>query len=170
MKSIFTLFILACTTVQLSAQVGTSVNTDQQSATAIKTTSLQENANPVPAAENAFPVQRLRSSEVQIGTSKYDLQTNAAMQRRIINRENGSISAVWTFSAVNSWATRGTGYNYFNGSSWGSAPTSPIETERVGWPSLLHPSNGGEVIISHSTASFKLRNANRTSVGSGSWN
>lgn len=112
---------------------------------------------------------QISATEVEIGDTRYDLQTNSAIQRRLINHANGTVSAAWTFSSSNSWATRGTGYNYFNGSSWGTAPTSEIESERTGWPSLLTLSSGKEVVISHSTANNVLRKSDRSSIGSGTW-
>lgn len=107
--------------------------------------------------------------ETVIGQTTYDLQSNSSIQRRVINNGNGTISATWTFSSVNSWATRGTGYNYFNGNVWGTAPTAEIETERTGWPSLVTTSSGKEVILSHSTASSKIRQMTRNTIGSGTW-
>ena len=88
------------------------------------------------------------AQETTVGASTYDLQTNSAIQRRIINHANGAITATWTYSNVNSWATRGTGYNYFNGTQWGSLPTSEIETERTGWPSPMRLASGKECCAS----------------------
>lgn len=107
--------------------------------------------------------------ETVIGQTTYDLQSNSSIQRRIVNNGNGTISATWTFSSVNSWATRGTGYNYFNGNVWGTAPTAEIETERTGWPSLVTTASGKEVILSHSTASNLIRQSHRNTIGSGTW-
>ncbi len=121
------------------------------------------------ASTVATPGRQISATEVEVGDTRYDLQTNSAIQRRLINHPNGAVSAAWTFSSSNSWATRGTGYNYFNGSSWGTAPTSEIESERTGWPSLLTLSSGKEVVISHSTASNILRKSDRSSIGSGTW-
>jgi hypothetical protein len=109
------------------------------------------------------------AQETVIGQSTYDLQSNSAIQRRIINHDNGTVSATWTYSSVNSWATRGTGYNFFNGNVWGTPPTSEIETERTGWPSLLVTASGREVILSHSTVSNLIRQSSRNSIGSGTW-
>ncbi len=129
------------------------------------------NPNPQPPKEiKSYPTSGQRNLlEVEIGTSTYDLQSNSAIQWRLINHENGTLSASWTYSNQNSWATRGTGYNFFNGTSWGSAPTSEIETERTGWPSMMATSSGREVIVSHSTASSILRKVERNTIGSGTW-
>jgi len=117
---------------------------------------------------NTQPVQR-SLTETQIGESYYDLQTNSSIQRRILNHTNGTITATWTFSTDAAWTARGTGYNFYNGSSWGSIPTVELETERVGWPNPLKTGSGKEIVISHSTASSIYHRVQRNSVGSGTW-
>ena len=117
---------------------------------------------------NTNAIQR-SATEVQIGESYYDLQTNSSIQRRILNHANSTISATWTFSTDAAWSNRGTGYNYFNGSSWGSAPTAELESERTGWPNPLRTGSGKEIIISHSTASSIFHRVQRNTVGSGTW-
>lgn len=117
---------------------------------------------------NPNAIQR-SANEVQIGESYYDLQTNSAIQRRIINHSNSTITATWTYSTDAAWSNRGTGYNYFNGTSWGSAPTSELESERTGWPNPLKTGSGKEIIISHSTASSIFHRVQRNTVGSGTW-
>ncbi len=111
------------------------------------------------------------ATETEIGTSRYDLQTNSAIQRRILNHGNGTISAVWTFSDDNDnvWQNRGTGYNFFNGTTWGTAPTAEIETERTGWPSILTTSQGAEIITAHNTDSDVIRRTQRSTIGTGTW-
>jgi len=129
------------------------------------------NQNPVPAKDFGInpPTIKRNATEVEIGETKYDLQSNSAIQWRLINHENGTLSASWTYSNSNSWATRGTGYNYFNGTTWGTAPTSEIETVRTGWPSMISTTNGSELFIAHNTADDVLRMSKRGSVGSGTW-
>jgi hypothetical protein len=93
---------------------------------------------------------------VIVGTTTYDLQTNGSMSRRIIRNDQGLVSAVWTFSASEDgpnvsapYPDRGTGYNTFNGSAWGSYPIARREAFRTGFANILE--NGGkEVIASHS--------------------
>lgn len=43
-------------------------------------------------------VEQRSATETQIGNSYYDLQTNSAIQRRIILHSNSTITATWTFS------------------------------------------------------------------------
>ncbi|MGD1845961.1 MAG: T9SS type A sorting domain-containing protein [Salibacteraceae bacterium] len=109
-------------------------------------------------------------NETVIGTTRYDLQTNASIQRRILNHSNGDLSAVWTFSAVNDWSTRGSGYNFFDGTAWGTAPIAEIETERTGWPNIGVVGSSTESIFAHNTASDVIRRSDRNTIGSGTWN
>ncbi|GAB5538614.1 MAG: hypothetical protein Salg2KO_07170 [Salibacteraceae bacterium] len=127
-----------------------------------------ENAENFPLIGNT-QVQQRSATETQIGESYYDLQTNSAIQRRIILHNNSSITATWTFSTDAAWTNRGTGYNYFNGTSWGSIPTAELETERTGWPNPLASGSGKEIIISHSTANSIFHKVERTTVGAGAW-
>ncbi|MEZ4720705.1 MAG: T9SS type A sorting domain-containing protein [Flavobacteriales bacterium] len=118
-------------------------------------------------------------TETQIGETIYDLQTNSSIQRRIIRNSNETTIATWTFSpgpasSGTTWPIRGTGYNYFNGTSWGTAPSATIEsaassTERTGWPNPLRTGYGKEVIIAHSTANSIFHKMSRISTGTGTW-
>ena len=68
------------------------------------------------------------TTEVEIGWTSYDLINNS-VQNRILVHDDGTMSAVWTMSAeLNSvWSDRGTGYNFYDGSSWSvSSPNPPI--------------------------------------------
>ncbi|MDG1349163.1 MAG: hypothetical protein P8P67_05605, partial [Flavobacteriales bacterium] len=93
------------------------------------------------------------SNEVFIGTTTYDLQSNAAVQNRIVHHANGTISAGWTTSQeLNvSFSDRGTGYNYFDGTSWGTIPTNRLENSRGGWPSIIAMGSGKEASVTHNT-------------------
>lgn len=104
-----------------------------------------------------------------IGTTGYQLQTNASVCRRMIVKADGTIAATWTMSMVNdgAWADRGTGYNYFNGTAWGPAPTTRAENVRVGWPNLGLTSDGKEVVVTHEAAN--VHHIIRGTFGSGTW-
>ncbi|HNW76987.1 MAG TPA: hypothetical protein PKJ28_08895, partial [Bacteroidales bacterium] len=69
------------------------------------------------------------------GTTKYDLQTNAATQNRIYLYPDGTIGTTFTMSHVNTFSDRGTGYTYFDGVDWGDQPSVKIESVKAGWPS-----------------------------------
>lgn len=109
-------------------------------------------------------------NESVIGNTKYDLQTNAAIQRRIINHGNGDISAIWTYSPDNTWVTRGTGYNFYDGTTWGAQPTTIVESVRTGWPNIGVTSSNKELIITHDPDADELVQNDRGTAGSGAWN
>ena len=57
-----------------------------------------------------------------IGLTQYDLQSNAAIDDRLVG-SGSSLSAGWTISLeTGSFPDRGTGYNFFDGSFWGISP------------------------------------------------
>ncbi|MBK8567890.1 MAG: T9SS type A sorting domain-containing protein [Saprospiraceae bacterium] len=91
-----------------------------------------------------------RSTEEEIGTTNFDIQTTASLGRRIGEPGNGHIGAAWqmAFQQPN-WPDRGTGYNHFDGNDWGPNPTDQIEPSRSGYPSFTVTGNGTEVVISH---------------------
>jgi hypothetical protein len=109
-------------------------------------------------------------SEEYVGTSIYDLQTNNSIQNRIIADDAG-VAACFTFSATNSSDTypdRGTGYNYRTAGAWQDDITQRVESMRTGWTSLMHPSNGSEVLMNHSgTGGIKVWT--RAAIGTGNW-
>jgi len=110
-------------------------------------------------------------NEEIIGTTTYDLQSNACVMDRILMHNNGSISAAWTMSQLynTSYADRGTGYNFFDGTAWGSQPTIRLESSRCGWPSMLATSSGREIAIAHNTDNSYFQMTFRSTIGSGVW-
>jgi len=107
------------------------------------------NLGQAPAVRNISKNVRRSATATIIGNTTYDLQSNAAMPRRIIAYPNGKISTVWTGSSeATSWTDRGTRYNSFDGSAWGAAPTARLESKRVGWGNLSAVT-AGEVVVSH---------------------
>ena len=114
----------------------------------------------------------LQLSETIIGTTTYDLQTNASVQNRIVVHNDGTISAGWTMSQQYNtiFSDRGTGYNFFDGNSWGSLPFSRLESSRGGWPSIISLGNGSECAITHNTDNSYINNTSRLNIGFGSWN
>lgn len=110
-------------------------------------------------------------TEYIIGTSTYDLQTNATVMDRIIHHHDGTISVAWTRSAEfnTSYTDRGTGYNFYDGTAWGAQPTSRLESSRCGWPSMLATNSGKEIAIAHNTANSYFQMTYRDTIGSGTW-
>ena len=125
--------------------------------------------NPNPTTS---PNSKLASAnEVIIGTTTYDLQSNASVQNRIVHHDDGSISAGWTTSQElnTSWSDRGTGYNFFDGTAWGMAPLNRLESSRGGWPSIIAMGSGKEASITHNTDNAHINMTHRSTVGTGSW-
>lgn len=115
--------------------------------------------------------QTLGYAELQIGSTTYDLQTNSSSIERIFgDLSSNKWAATWTFSTntQGSWPDRGTGYNFFNGSTWGNPPTVRLESVRTGWPNLVWTASGYEVVISHDPANNRLIMLRRQ-IGTGSW-
>lgn len=83
-------------------------------------------------------------SAILIGTTYYDLQTNASVGRRILLHDAHQLSAVWTTASVSEsgWPTRGIGYNHKATTSWNTPVNSRIESQRTGWPSIGILKNG----------------------------
>ncbi len=107
-------------------------------------------------------------NETQLGTTRYDLQTNQSVQNRIYLHPDGTIGAMWSFGQVDpNFADRGGALNYFDGSSWGAYPTARIEGTRVGWPSYA-PMGTGELVCAHNS-STGLVISRRDPKGTGAW-
>jgi len=110
--------------------------------------------------------------ETEIIETLYDLQSNSTLGNRIHAWPDGTISAVCTRGidqpAGFVFPDRGTGYNYFDGSSWNPKPTSRVETVRTGWPSIASLGLNGEIIVSHRFG-VKLVILTRPAKGTGNW-
>lgn len=108
--------------------------------------------------------------EEQIGATYWDLQAqSSAPSNRFYVYDDGRMAAVWTMGmgTDDNYLDRGTGYNYFDGTSWNTVPTERIETERTGWPTYA-PSGNGEIIAAHHNSIGLVINR-RDTVGQGQW-
>ena len=108
--------------------------------------------------------------EYEIGTTWYDLQSNSTVDHRIYLYPDGTIGAAWIFGTTpTSYPERGTGYNYFDGTSWGAEPTARIEPIKTGWGSYSHlgVNNEGEVVVSHEANALYM--SKRATKGTGAW-
>jgi Secretion system C-terminal sorting domain len=101
--------------------------------------------------------------------TRYDVQSNSAMGRRLFLYPDGTVGTAATWSTQDAlWTDRGTGYNYFDGTAFGSLPTARVEAIRVGWPNYLPFGANGELIIAHEAAGNLVLNT-RTTKGTGAW-
>jgi len=121
------------------------------------------------ANENPYVSNGERDQDIVIGTTWYDLQSNSSMSNRLQVYDDGTMAAVWTFASDGSFNDRGTGYNYYDGSSWGEYPTARVEDVRTGWPSYAPFGENGELICSHSGGADGLIFSWRETRGTGEW-
>ncbi|MCF8235047.1 MAG: T9SS type A sorting domain-containing protein [Bacteroidales bacterium] len=109
--------------------------------------------------------------DIIIGETRYDLQSNSSVQNRIWAYEDGTIGATWTlgFDDGTGFSDRGTGYNYYDGSDWGTIPTERVEPVKTGWPSYAPFGPNGEITCSHSSNN-SIHFSWRDTKGEGDWN
>jgi hypothetical protein len=93
--------------------------------------------------------------EVVIGHSYYDTQTNGCIQKRVI-RGDDYIEAAWTMSQEPTFNDRGTGYVKYENTLWGPEPLERLESERVGWPTLIETGGGRLLSLAHSNAPYHI--------------
>lgn len=108
--------------------------------------------------------------EFLLGNTFYDLQSNATSpSNRLHLFPDGSMAAVWTRGITQpGFGDRGTGYNYFDGTSWGPSPVVRIESHRTGWPAYAPLGLNGEINVAHhNTAGLVV--SKRSTKGSGAW-
>lgn len=107
---------------------------------------------------------------VKVGSTYYDLQTNASIGRRVMLLPDGTVSVAWTTSEDDAYTKRGTGYNHFDGNNWLTVanPTKRLETVRIGWPSIgLNGSK--EWVMGHDAANGGFVLSKNASIGSTTW-
>lgn len=113
------------------------------------------------------PITRATSRNY-IGMTYYDCQSNGSMASRIIAHNDGTVSAIWTTNGSTA-SSRGTGYNYYDASSWinPSTSTSRIESVRTGWPAIASVGDA-EIVVAHNGSSALVVNT-RAHKGTGDW-
>jgi len=116
---------------------------------------------------------KMLGDETEIIETKYDLQTNTSVGNRMVVWDDGSMAAICTRGVESpagfAFPDRGTGYNYYNGSTWGPKPSSRIETVRTGWPSIAKWGANGEIVIAHQSGANPLVISRRETKGTGAW-
>lgn len=130
--------------------------------------SFESVVNNLGARANFTPATKSFTS-ANIGMTEYQNQTNASVCNRLVHNSDGTISATWTFAADPAWADRGTGYNYFDGTTWGPSPGVRLETVRTGFTNIGVTGSGGEVVVAHTTATADLACLTRPVKGTGAW-
>jgi hypothetical protein len=107
--------------------------------------------------------------EFEAITTTFDLQTNGYVANRMVQWEDGTIAVTATFSHSGTAAApdRGTGYNYYDGSSFGAMPEARIEAEKTGWPVIAQYGENGEIVVAHTGT--RLTYYIRENKGVGEW-
>ena len=104
-----------------------------------------------------------------IGLTQYDLQTNAAIDDRLVG-SGSAVSAGWNMSLeTGTFPDRGTGYNFFDGEVWEEQPYERIESVRCGWPSIAHTGSGLELSITHPGIDTPFLMTSRTAGSGDAW-
>ena len=129
----------------------------------VSLTGFEEGAVP----QTLSPIMRVYDRSF-IGMTYYDLQTNGSMSNRVVAHNDGTVSAIWTTNGSTA-SSRGTGYNYYNGSSWinPSTNTTRIENVRTGWGTITCVGDA-EIVASHN-GSTALVIGCRPHKGTGDW-
>ncbi len=105
-------------------------------------------------------------TEVILGQTTSDMQTNRSMSKRISNNGDGTISAIWLGNNGNPNIDRGTFYAYFDGTIW-HLPSARIESLRTGFPNIIVNANG-EYVLAH-TNGIGMNLSHRPVKGIGIW-
>lgn len=106
--------------------------------------------------------------EYETMVTNYDLQTNGFVANRMYRFNDGTVgvTATWSQSAP-SFADRGTGYNYFDGESFGDQPIARVESVKTGWPSYCQYGANGEMVVAHTGSGLVY--FTRDTKGEGEW-
>lgn len=117
--------------------------------------------------ETVAPTFLRNGAGIGIGSTYYDVVSNGTSRNTITSYPDGTAAAVWT-TATNESATRGTGYNYFNGTSWNPSPDpgARIESIRTGF-GIISPLGEGEFVVAHSGTGLVFNK--RATKGTGTW-
>ena len=149
-----TLSMFAQSAIQAVPQNASTAKAKMKNATAVPfIPSSKNDGTGVPYNTESFFLKAGARTGETIGSTGYPLQTNSAAMDRVIAYPDGSVSAIWTGSAVadGAWADRGMFYNHNDGTSWGAAPTARVETARSGFGSIIE-FDGRELVASHDGA------------------
>ena len=101
-----------------------------------------------PYSGESVPGQKSYDNSI-IGTTWYDLQSYTNVMQRIWAYPDGTIGATWMSAGQNLVPERGTGYNYFDGNTWGTANLHVGPSNRMGWPSYAPWGPNGEIIAQY---------------------
>lgn len=124
-----------------------------------------------------FPIKNSSSINSKIlGYTCYDQQSNNSPGRQIVNHGDGTLSFCWMIDTAcnTSFSSRGSAYNYWNGSNLLYAPGTigRIESIKTGFSQIALLGNGSEIIFAHKGSSAPFSDFIMSSNGSkglGTW-
>ena len=93
--------------------------------------------------------------DAQIMMTRYDLQSNQLVANRMHRFDDGTVGLVTTWGQQDpNFTDRGTGYDYFDGTSWifdenENPLTERVEDMKTGWPSYAPYGDNGELVVAH---------------------
>ncbi len=168
MRSLFAMFIVFVLAVTVVAQQRVPVPAHLKNYKVESTINVERDHAPGQLSPNPYVSNNKAITETTIGTTEYDVQSNKSVDTRIFLYDDGTIGATWNYG-TGGMADRGSGYNYYDGTSWGAIPSSRVENRTAGWASY-YPMGNGEIIISHAvTAPYDLLLSKRATKGTGTW-
>ena len=122
------------------------------------------NANGGEASERDVVIQRQT-----VGSTTYDLQTNASMPQLVVGADGG-VSVAWMQSfQASPFNDRGTGYNHDDGTGWQAPPEARVESSKTGWTSLDRMGDGRDIVAGHSSPVTLGIHVATSVPGSGVW-
>ena len=106
-----------------------------------------------------------------IGTTWYDLQSYTNVMSRVWAYDDGTVGATWMSSGQNLVPERGTAYNYFDGSEWGTPDPHVGPSDRMGWPSYCPWGPNGEIVSQYRYVAGEgpIQFYKRENKGTGEW-
>ncbi|MFC5271284.1 T9SS type A sorting domain-containing protein [Adhaeribacter terreus] len=126
----------------------------------------------------------------KVGKSYYDLPSNSSVANRTLRHSDGTVSVVWTETCFGpqspNFASRGVGYNYFDGTTWKEGATSRpgefqgtcgypaaqanfgIASKRVGWPEIVSV-GGNEMVFTHDVGISVTKRPAKGATGITTW-
>lgn len=170
MKRIYLLFIAFAMVFTGMAQLRPSMTHAKSDVKAPKPTLRIDNCVPGQQHQGGPTTTKSVLVDPNLMNSMYDMQTNASEQNRFYLYPDGTMAGIATMAHTdNPFTDRGTGYNYFDGTAWGTAPAARVETVRTGWPSYAPLGANGEIIVAHQSGTTPLIISRRTTKGTGAW-
>lgn len=121
---------------------------------------------------NFFPGQNDNISYTIVGNTYFDTQTNSGnLMNRIYEFADGTIGATWMHIGEGGTPDRGTAYNYFNGTQWGTQNPHLGSDARTGFPSYAPWGPNGEIMAQYKyvAGDGSVKILRRETKGVGEW-